>query len=138
MNPSSSAGEEKGATGGSSSSGSGAGSCCLGAEGGVDPRGAGAAAAAALEDPAAAGQKEKEEALEEKLRDLTFRKQVSYSSLVSMASASETLYDFRIGNDYKFMILSKLFGFASENKTTSKTPVISTKTPMLEVYALLK
>ncbi|GAB1290686.1 Diacylglycerol kinase iota [Apodemus speciosus] len=79
MNPSSSAGEERGATGGSSSSGSGAGSCCLGAEGGADPRGAGAAAAAALEEPAAAGQKEKEEALEEKLRDLTFRKQVSYS-----------------------------------------------------------
>lgn len=80
MNPSSSAGEERGATGGSSSSGSGAGSCCLGAEGGADPRGAGAAAAAAaaLEEPAAAGQKEKEEALEEKLRDLTFRKQVSY------------------------------------------------------------
>nr|XP_045244257.1 diacylglycerol kinase iota isoform X24 [Macaca fascicularis] len=81
MNPSSSAGEEKGATGGSSSSGSGAGSCCLGAEGGADPRGAGAAAAAgaaALDEPAAAGQKEKDEALEEKLRNLTFRKQVSY------------------------------------------------------------
>uniref|UniRef100_A0A8I6GM87 Diacylglycerol kinase n=1 Tax=Rattus norvegicus TaxID=10116 RepID=A0A8I6GM87_RAT len=83
MNPSSSAGEERGATGGSSSSGSGAGSCCLGAEGGVDPRGAGAAAAAALEEPAAAGQKEKEEALEEKLRDLTFRKQVSYRKAIS-------------------------------------------------------
>ncbi|XP_021493891.2 diacylglycerol kinase iota isoform X8 [Meriones unguiculatus] len=83
MNPSSSAGEEKGATGGSSSSGSGAGSCCLGAEGGADPRGAGAAAAAALEEPAAAGQKEKEEALEEKLRDLTFRKQVSYRKAIS-------------------------------------------------------
>nr|XP_042128989.1 diacylglycerol kinase iota isoform X2 [Peromyscus maniculatus bairdii] len=83
MNPSSSAGEEKGATGGSSSSGSGAGSCCLGAEGGVDPRGAGAAAAAALEEPGAAGQKEKEEALEEKLRDLTFRKQVSYRKAIS-------------------------------------------------------
>ncbi|VTJ64306.1 Hypothetical predicted protein [Marmota monax] len=81
MNPSSSAGEEKGATGGSSSSGSGAGSCCLGAEGGADPRGVGAAAAAgaaALEEPAVAGQKEKDEALEEKLRNLTFRKQVSY------------------------------------------------------------
>ena len=65
MNPSSSAGEEKGATGGSSSSGSGAGSCCLGAEGGADPRGAGAAAAAALEEPGAAGPKEKDEALEE-------------------------------------------------------------------------
>ncbi|KAI4585119.1 hypothetical protein MJG53_006653 [Ovis ammon polii x Ovis aries] len=78
MNPSSSAGEEKGATGGSSSSGSGAGSCCLGAEGGADPRGAGAAAAAALEEPGAAGPKEKDEALEEKLRNLTFRKQVSY------------------------------------------------------------
>ncbi|XP_036905023.1 diacylglycerol kinase iota-like [Sturnira hondurensis] len=75
MNPSSSAGEEKGATGGSSSSGSGAGSCCLGAEGGEDPRGAGAAA---LEEPGAAGPKEKDEALEEKLRNLTFRKQVSY------------------------------------------------------------
>ncbi|EDL13656.1 mCG15239 [Mus musculus] len=83
MNPSSSAGEERGATGGSSSSGSGAGSCCLGAEGGADPRGAGAAAAAALEEPAAAGQKEKEEALEEKLRDLTFRKQVSYRKAIS-------------------------------------------------------
>lgn len=81
MNPSSSAAEEKGATGGSSSSGSGAGSCCLGAEGGADPRGAGAAAAAgaaALEEPGAAGPKEKDEALEEKLRNLTFRKQVSY------------------------------------------------------------
>ncbi|XP_040857951.1 diacylglycerol kinase iota isoform X2 [Ochotona curzoniae] len=85
MNPSSSAGEEKGATGGSSSSGSGAGSCCLGAEGGVDPRGAGAAAAAALEEPAAAGQKEKDEALEEKLRNLTFRKQVSYRKAISRA-----------------------------------------------------
>uniref|UniRef100_A0A8C6RM12 Diacylglycerol kinase n=1 Tax=Nannospalax galili TaxID=1026970 RepID=A0A8C6RM12_NANGA len=83
MNPSSSAGEEKGATGGSSSSGSGAGSCCLGAEGGADPRGAGAAAAAALEEPGAAGQKEKEEALEEKLRNLTFRKQVSYENAVN-------------------------------------------------------
>lgn len=80
MNPSSSAGEDKGATGGSSSSGSGAGSCCLGAEGGADPRGAGAAAAgaAALEEPAFAGPREKDEALEEKLRNLTFRKQVSY------------------------------------------------------------
>lgn len=78
MNPSSSAGEDKGATGGSS--GSGAGSCCLGAEGGADPRGAGAAAAgaAALEEPAFAGPREKDEALEEKLRNLTFRKQVSY------------------------------------------------------------
>ncbi|XP_017198135.3 diacylglycerol kinase iota isoform X10 [Oryctolagus cuniculus] len=85
MNPSSSAGEEKGATGGSSSSGSGAGSCCLGAEGGVDPRGAGAAAAAALDEPAAAGQKEKDEALEEKLRNLTFRKQVSYRKAISRA-----------------------------------------------------
>ncbi|XP_069317842.1 diacylglycerol kinase iota isoform X2 [Eulemur rufifrons] len=91
MNPSSSAGEDKGATGGSSSSGSGAGSCCLGAEGGADPWGAGAAAAAAaagaaaLEEPAAAGQKEKDEALEEKLRNLTFRKQVSYRKAISRA-----------------------------------------------------
>uniref|UniRef100_A0A8D0QU70 Diacylglycerol kinase n=1 Tax=Sus scrofa TaxID=9823 RepID=A0A8D0QU70_PIG len=88
MNPSSSAGEEKGATGGSSSSGSGAGSCCLGAEGGADPRGAGAAAAAgaaALEEPGAAGPKEKDEALEEKLRNLTFRKQVSYRKAISRA-----------------------------------------------------
>ncbi|EAW83873.1 diacylglycerol kinase, iota, isoform CRA_a, partial [Homo sapiens] len=88
MNPSSSAGEEKGATGGSSSSGSGAGSCCLGAEGGADPRGAGSAAAAgaaALDEPAAAGQKEKDEALEEKLRNLTFRKQVSYRKAISRA-----------------------------------------------------
>uniref|UniRef100_A0A7N5JQJ7 Diacylglycerol kinase n=1 Tax=Ailuropoda melanoleuca TaxID=9646 RepID=A0A7N5JQJ7_AILME len=88
MNPSSSAGEEKGATGGSSSGGSGAGSCCLGAEGGADPRGAGAAAAvgaAALEEPAAAGPKEKDEALEEKLRNLTFRKQVSYRKAISRA-----------------------------------------------------
>ncbi|XP_077896716.1 diacylglycerol kinase iota isoform X9 [Ictidomys tridecemlineatus] len=88
MNPSSSAGEEKGATGGSSSSGSGAGSCCLGAEGGADPRGVGAAAAAgaaALEEPAVAGQKEKDEALEEKLRNLTFRKQVSYRKAISRA-----------------------------------------------------
>ncbi|XP_058153411.1 diacylglycerol kinase iota isoform X3 [Dasypus novemcinctus] len=85
MNPSSSAGEEKGAPGGSSSSGSGAGSCCLGAEGGADPRGAGAAGAgaAALEEPTAAGQKEKDEALEEKLRNLTFRKQVSYRKAIS-------------------------------------------------------
>ncbi|XP_024597415.1 diacylglycerol kinase iota [Neophocaena asiaeorientalis asiaeorientalis] len=86
MNPSSSAAEEKGATGGSSSSGSGAGSCCLGAEGGADPRGAGAAAAAgaaALEEPGAAGPKEKDEALEEKLRNLTFRKQVSYRKAIS-------------------------------------------------------
>ncbi|CAI9160708.1 unnamed protein product [Rangifer tarandus platyrhynchus] len=85
MNPSSSAGEEKGATGGSSSSGSGAGSCCLGAEGGADPRGAGAAAAAVLEEPGAAGPKEKDEALEEKLRNLTFRKQVSYRKAISRA-----------------------------------------------------
>ncbi|KAM5189490.1 diacylglycerol kinase iota isoform 2-T2 [Callospermophilus lateralis] len=88
MNPSSSAGEEKGATGGSSSSGSGAGSCCLGAEGGADPRGVGATAAAgaaALEEPAVAGQKEKDEALEEKLRNLTFRKQVSYRKAISRA-----------------------------------------------------
>ncbi|XP_077915729.1 diacylglycerol kinase iota isoform X4 [Halichoerus grypus] len=88
MNPSPSAGEEKGATGGGSSSGSGAGSCCLGAEGGADPRGAGAAAAAgaaALEEPAAAGPKEKDEALEEKLRNLTFRKQVSYRKAISRA-----------------------------------------------------
>ncbi|KAM5205038.1 diacylglycerol kinase iota isoform 14-T16 [Hipposideros larvatus] len=87
MNPSSSAGEDKGATGGSSSSGSGAGSCCLGAEGGADPRGAGAAAAgaAALEEPAFAGPREKDEALEEKLRNLTFRKQVSYRKAISRA-----------------------------------------------------
>ncbi|XP_034877074.1 diacylglycerol kinase iota [Mirounga leonina] len=93
MNPSSSAGEEKGATGGGGGGGgSGAGSCCLGAEGGADPRGAGAAAAAAaaagaaaLEEPAAAGPKEKDEALEEKLRNLTFRKQVSYRKAISRA-----------------------------------------------------
>ncbi|XP_035866835.1 diacylglycerol kinase iota isoform X4 [Phyllostomus discolor] len=88
MNPSSSAGEDKGATGGGGSSsgsgsgGSGAGSCCLGAEGGEDPRGAGAAA---LEEPGAAGPKEKDEALEEKLRNLTFRKQVSYRKAISRA-----------------------------------------------------
>ncbi|XP_036086748.1 diacylglycerol kinase iota isoform X5 [Rousettus aegyptiacus] len=89
MNPSSSAGEEKGATGGGGGGGgSGAGSCCLGAEGGAEPRGAGAAAAAgaaALEESAAAGAKEKDEALEEKLRNLTFRKQVSYRKAISRA-----------------------------------------------------
>ncbi|XP_055979850.1 diacylglycerol kinase iota isoform X5 [Sorex fumeus] len=89
MNPSSPAGDEKGATGG----GGGGGSCCLGAEGGAEPRGAGAAAAAAaaaggaaaLEEPGAAGPKEKDEALEEKLRNLTFRKQVSYRKAISRA-----------------------------------------------------
>ncbi|XP_054582076.1 diacylglycerol kinase iota isoform X2 [Eptesicus fuscus] len=86
MNPSSPAGEEQGATGGSGGGGSGAGSRCLGAEGGADPRGAGAAAgAAALEEPAAAGAKEQDEALEEKLRNLTFRKQVSYRKAISRA-----------------------------------------------------
>lgn len=73
MNPNSAAaGEDQGAAGG-------AGSCCLGAEGGADPRGAGAVAgSAALEEPGAAGLRDKDEALEEKLRNLTFRKQVSY------------------------------------------------------------
>ncbi|XP_057360778.1 diacylglycerol kinase iota isoform X3 [Manis pentadactyla] len=92
MNLSSSAGEEKGATGGGGGGGgggSGAGSGCLGAEGGADPRGAGAAAAAAgaaaLEEPAGAGAREKDEALEEKLRNLTFRKQVSYRKAISRA-----------------------------------------------------
>lgn len=77
MNPSPAAGEEQGAPGGG---GSGAGSGCLGAEGGADPRGAaaGVAGAAAPEEPAAAGARDKDEALEEKLRNLTFRKQVSY------------------------------------------------------------
>ncbi|XP_054998738.1 diacylglycerol kinase iota isoform X6 [Sorex araneus] len=83
MNPSSPAGDDKGAAGG------GGGSCCLGAEGGAEPRGAGAAAAAggaaALEEPGAAGPKEKDEALEEKLRNLTFRKQVSYRKAISRA-----------------------------------------------------
>uniref|UniRef100_F7FZI5 Diacylglycerol kinase n=1 Tax=Ornithorhynchus anatinus TaxID=9258 RepID=F7FZI5_ORNAN len=73
MNPGSPAGEDKGAAGGS---------CCRGAEGGGgDTRSPVAAAAAALEEPGA-GQ-EKEEALEEKLRNLTFRKQVSYRKAIS-------------------------------------------------------
>ncbi|XP_036283922.1 diacylglycerol kinase iota isoform X2 [Pipistrellus kuhlii] len=82
MNPSPAAGEEQGAPGGG---GSGAGSGCLGAEGGADPRGAaaGAAGAAAPEEPAAAGARDKDEALEEKLRNLTFRKQVSYRKAIS-------------------------------------------------------
>uniref|UniRef100_F6VSD9 Diacylglycerol kinase n=1 Tax=Monodelphis domestica TaxID=13616 RepID=F6VSD9_MONDO len=96
MNTSSGSGEEKGAAGSSSSGsggGGGGGSCCRGAEGGVpDTRSAGAgtaaaaaatAAAVALEEPQAAGLKEKDEALEEKLRNLTFRKQVSYRKAIS-------------------------------------------------------
>lgn len=70
MNPPAAAGEEKGAAGGG-----GGGSACRGAEGGGEPRGSGAAAGE-LEEPALAGQKE--ESLEEKLKSLTFRKQVSY------------------------------------------------------------
>uniref|UniRef100_A0ACB8FM97 Uncharacterized protein n=1 Tax=Sphaerodactylus townsendi TaxID=933632 RepID=A0ACB8FM97_9SAUR len=66
MNPPSAAGEEKGAAGGGSQA-------CRGAEGGGDPR----SPAADLEEPALAGPKE--ESLEEKLKSLTFRKQVSYS-----------------------------------------------------------
>uniref|UniRef100_A0A8C0G0P9 Diacylglycerol kinase n=1 Tax=Chelonoidis abingdonii TaxID=106734 RepID=A0A8C0G0P9_CHEAB len=65
MNPPSAAGEDKGAAG--------SGSCCRGAEGGGDTR---SAAAAAEEEMGVASQKE--ESLEEKLRNLTFRKQVSY------------------------------------------------------------
>lgn len=67
MNPPSAAGEDKGAAGSSS--------CCRGAEGGGDTRSA-AAAAAALEEPGVGSQKD--ESLEDKLRNLTFRKQVSY------------------------------------------------------------
>uniref|UniRef100_A0A452IJB9 Diacylglycerol kinase n=1 Tax=Gopherus agassizii TaxID=38772 RepID=A0A452IJB9_9SAUR len=70
MNPQSAAGEDKGAAGG--------GSCCRGAEGGGDTR---SAAAAAEEEMGVAGQKE--ESLEEKLRNLTFRKQVSYRKAIS-------------------------------------------------------
>uniref|UniRef100_A0A8C5F2A1 Diacylglycerol kinase n=1 Tax=Gopherus evgoodei TaxID=1825980 RepID=A0A8C5F2A1_9SAUR len=70
MNPPSAAGEDKGAAGG--------GSCCRGAEGGGDTR---SAAAAAEEEMGVAGQKE--ESLEEKLRNLTFRKQVSYRKAIS-------------------------------------------------------
>uniref|UniRef100_A0A8C8RDF4 Diacylglycerol kinase n=1 Tax=Pelusios castaneus TaxID=367368 RepID=A0A8C8RDF4_9SAUR len=70
MNPLPAAGEEKGAAGG--------GSCCRGAEGGGDTR---SPAAAAEEEMGGAGQKE--ESLEEKLRNLTFRKQVSYRKAIS-------------------------------------------------------
>ncbi|XP_075796210.1 diacylglycerol kinase iota isoform X8 [Pelodiscus sinensis] len=70
MNPPSAAGEDKGAAG--------SGSCCRGAEGGGDSRGSGAAAE---EELGTAGQKE--ESLEEKLRSLTFRKQVSYRKAIS-------------------------------------------------------
>lgn len=69
-------GRGEGATGGSSSSGSGAGSCCLGAEA-ARTRGRGGSGGG-LEEPGPPAQKEKDEALEEKLRNLTFRKQVSY------------------------------------------------------------
>uniref|UniRef100_A0A8C0G0X3 Diacylglycerol kinase n=1 Tax=Chelonoidis abingdonii TaxID=106734 RepID=A0A8C0G0X3_CHEAB len=70
MNPPSAAGEDKGAAG--------SGSCCRGAEGGGDTR---SAAAAAEEEMGVASQKE--ESLEEKLRNLTFRKQVSYRKAIS-------------------------------------------------------
>uniref|UniRef100_A0A674KAW0 Diacylglycerol kinase n=1 Tax=Terrapene triunguis TaxID=2587831 RepID=A0A674KAW0_9SAUR len=70
MNPPSAAGEDKGAAG--------SGSCCRGAEGGGDTR---SSAAAAEEEMGVAGQKE--ESLEEKLRNLTFRKQVSYRKAIS-------------------------------------------------------
>ncbi|CAM4456062.1 diacylglycerol kinase iota isoform X3 [Caretta caretta] len=70
MNPPSAAGEDKGAAG--------SGSCCRGAEGGGDTR---SAAAAAEEEMGVAGPKE--ESLEEKLRNLTFRKQVSYRKAIS-------------------------------------------------------
>ncbi|XP_053263417.1 diacylglycerol kinase iota isoform X7 [Podarcis raffonei] len=70
MNPPSAAGEEKGAAGGSSNA-------CRGAEGGGDPR----SAAAGTEEPALTAQKE--ESLEEKLKSLTFRKQVSYRKAIS-------------------------------------------------------
>ncbi|XP_033018009.1 diacylglycerol kinase iota isoform X7 [Lacerta agilis] len=73
MNPPSTAGEEKGAAGGSSNA-------CRGAEGGGDPRSA-AAGTADPEEPALTAQKE--ESLEEKLKSLTFRKQVSYRKAIS-------------------------------------------------------
>ncbi|XP_053108292.1 diacylglycerol kinase iota isoform X3 [Hemicordylus capensis] len=73
MNPPSTAGEEKGAAGGS-------GSACRGAEGGGDPKSAPAEASDPGE-PGLAGQKE--ESLEEKLKSLTFRKQVSYRKAIS-------------------------------------------------------
>lgn len=71
MNPASAAGEEKGAAGGSGPGGS----TCRGAEGGGDPRSA-PATGADPEVPGLTGQKE--DSLEEKLKSLTFRKQVSY------------------------------------------------------------
>ncbi|XP_028602617.2 diacylglycerol kinase iota isoform X6 [Podarcis muralis] len=73
MNPPSTAGEEKGAAGGSSNA-------CRGAEGGGDPRSA-AAGTEDPEEPALTAQKE--ESLEEKLKSLTFRKQVSYRKAIS-------------------------------------------------------
>ncbi|XP_026549226.1 diacylglycerol kinase iota [Notechis scutatus] len=76
MNPASAAGEEKGAAGGS---GPGGGTC-RGAEGGGDPRTA-TATAADPEEPGLTGQKE--DSLEEKLKSLTFRKQVSYRKAIS-------------------------------------------------------
>uniref|UniRef100_A0A6J0TH89 Diacylglycerol kinase n=1 Tax=Pogona vitticeps TaxID=103695 RepID=A0A6J0TH89_9SAUR len=76
MNPPSAAGEEKGAAGGG-----GTGTACRGAEGGGDPRSAPAGAAGEPEEPGLAGQKE--ESLEEKLKSLTFRKQVSYRKAIS-------------------------------------------------------
>uniref|UniRef100_A0A8C7E089 Diacylglycerol kinase n=1 Tax=Naja naja TaxID=35670 RepID=A0A8C7E089_NAJNA len=77
MNPASAAGEEKGAAGGS---GPGGGGTCRGAEGGGDPRTA-TATAADPEEPGLTGQKE--DSLEEKLKSLTFRKQVSYRKAIS-------------------------------------------------------
>ncbi|XP_077195988.1 diacylglycerol kinase iota isoform X2 [Paroedura picta] len=76
MNPPSAAVEEKGAAGG----GGGGGSACRGAEGGGEPRSS-AAGGAELDEPGLAGQKE--ESLEEKLKSLTFRKQVSYRKAIS-------------------------------------------------------
>uniref|UniRef100_A0A670YKI7 Diacylglycerol kinase n=1 Tax=Pseudonaja textilis TaxID=8673 RepID=A0A670YKI7_PSETE len=76
MNPASAAGEEKGAAGGS---GPGGGTC-RGAEGGGDPRNA-TATTADPEEPGLTGQKE--DSLEEKLKSLTFRKQVSYRKAIS-------------------------------------------------------
>uniref|UniRef100_A0A8D2IUG6 Diacylglycerol kinase n=1 Tax=Varanus komodoensis TaxID=61221 RepID=A0A8D2IUG6_VARKO len=82
MNPPSAAGEEKGAAGGGggSSSSSTGSNACRGAEGGGDPRSA-AVAAAEPEEPGLTSQKE--ESLEEKLKSLTFRKQVSYRKAIS-------------------------------------------------------
>ncbi|KAM3833694.1 diacylglycerol kinase iota [Vipera latastei] len=76
MNPASAAGEEKGAAGGSGPGGS----TCGGAEGGGDPRSA-PATGADPEVPGLTGQKE--DSLEEKLKSLTFRKQVSYRKAIS-------------------------------------------------------